>query len=593
MSYRAPVRDLAFALTEVVGVERLSAAFPDLDRDTLQAVLEAAGQFSGEVLAPLNRVGDQQGARYANGVVTTAPGFREAYQAFAAAGWNSLDADAAFGGQGLPKALALAVFETIHSANMAFGLCPLLTHGAIEALHAHGSERQKTLFLPRMISGEWTGTMNLTEPHAGSDLAHLRSRAEPDGPNEAGVPGYRITGQKIFITWGDHDCADNIVHLVLARLPDAPEGVRGISLFVAPKRMVGEDGSLGEMNALRPGGIEHKLGIHGSPTCTMLFEGARAELVGQPGQGLAAMFTMMNSARLNVGVEGVGIAERAYQGALAYALDRRQGRSAWTAEHPAAIFDHPDVRRTLVMMKARIEAARALCLETAVNADLARVADTPEAREAARLREELLVPIAKAWSTDMGVEVASLGVQIHGGMGYVEETGAAQHYRDARITPIYEGTNGIQAIDLMGRKLGLAGGAAVRSLVDDIRTTAAELAGSPDEWLHRPAERLAAGADAVETATDWLIERKGHAQPDALSGASPYLTLLGDVVGGWFLAKAAVAAGRLEDRAYARTKVSLLRVYADQVLSRAQGWCSAVTAGSLDLHAVTPETMGA
>jgi alkylation response protein AidB-like acyl-CoA dehydrogenase len=590
MSYRAPIRDLSFCLTEVVGVDRLTAGggFPDFDRETMAAILDAAGQFSSEVLAPLNRIGDQQGARYANGRVTTPAGFPGAYRAFAGAGWNSLDADPAYGGQGLPKALALAVFETIHSANMAFGLCPLLSHGAIEALHAHGSERLKGLYLPRLISGEWTGTMNLTEPQSGSDLAHLRTRAEPDGDG-----GYRLTGSKIYITWGDHDCADNIVHLVLARLPDAPEGVRGISLFVAPKRLVADDGSLGEPNDLRPGGIEHKLGIHASPTCTMLFEGAHAELVGQPGQGLPHMFTMMNSARLNVGMEGVGIAERAYQQALAYALDRRQGRSAWTGEHPAPIFDHPDVRRSLVLMKARIEAARALCLETAVNADLARVAASPEAREAARLREELLVPVAKAWSTDMGVEIASQGLQIHGGMGFIEDTGAAQHYRDARIAPIYEGTNGVQAIDLMGRKLGLGGGAAVRTLITDIRAVAAELSASDDEWLHAPGARLAEGADAVETATDWLIERKGHAQPDALSGATPYLTLLGDVAGGWFLARGALAAAKLEDRGYARTKVALLRVYADQVLARARGWCAAVTAGAAELQLATADALGA
>lgn len=587
MTYRAPVRDLAFALNEVVGLERLAPGFADLDRDTVSAVLEAAGQFSTEVLAPLNRVGDQQGARYANGRVTTAPGFPDAYARFAADGWNSLDAGAEHGGQGLPKALALAVFETVHAANMAFGLCPLLTHGAIEALTAHGSERQKALYLPRLVSGEWTGTMNLTEPQAGSDLSQLRARAEPDGEG-----GYRLTGQKIFITWGDHDCAENIVHLVLARLPDAPEGVKGVSLFLAPKRLVADDGALLGLNDLRPGGMEHKLGIHGSPTCTMLFEGARAELVGAPGQGLPAMFTMMNSARLNVGVQGVGIAERAYQQALAYALERRQGRSAWTGETNARLFDHPDIRRSLMLMKAKIEAARALCLDTAVNADLARVADTPEAREAARLREELFVPVAKAWSTDMGVEVASMGVQIHGGMGFIEETGAAQHYRDARIAPIYEGTNGIQAIDLMGRKLGLQNGAAVRALIADIRATAAELAAHPDEWLHAPGERLSVGTDAIETATDWLIERKGHAQPDALAGASPYLTLVGDVVGGWFLARGALAALCGPDWGFARTRISLLRVYADQVLARAPGCSAATTAGAVDLYLATPDSLG-
>jgi alkylation response protein AidB-like acyl-CoA dehydrogenase len=469
---------------------------------------------------------------------------------------------------------------------MAFALNPMLTHGAMEALAAHGSARQRALYLPRLVSGEWTGTMNLTEPHAGSDLSGLRTKAEPDGNG-----GFRLTGQKIYITWGDHDVADNIIHLVLARLPDAPEGTRGISLFLAPKRLVADDGGLGMRNGLRAGGIEHKLGIHASPTCTMLFEGAHAELVGTPGQGLAHMFTMMNSARLNVGVEGVGIAERAFQQALAYTLERRQGRSTWSEEQPAATFDHPDVRRSLMSMKARIEAARAICLETAVDADLARVASTPEAREAARLREELLVPVAKAWSTDMGVAVASESLQLHGGMGYVEETGAAQHYRDARIAPIYEGTNAIQAIDLAGRKLAMDGGSAVRTLLSEVRDTAAELVAHDDSRLLGPGRRLAAAADEATAATQWLVNHKGEA--DALAGATPYLTLLGDVTGGWLLGKGALASEALPDRAYADVKVGLLQVYGGEVLTAAPARCAAVTAGAAALEAVTPEALGA
>ncbi|MDB5455036.1 MAG: acyl-CoA dehydrogenase, partial [Caulobacter sp.] len=472
MTFRPPVRDLAFTLRHVAGLDQLHAAFPEADDDTVQAVLEAAGAFAAEVIAPINRPGDLKGVTYENGKVTAAPGFADAYRQFAAGGWNSLSADPAFGGQGLPKALEIAVFEMIQAASLAFGLCPMLTQGAIEALDAHGTDRQKALYLPRLISGAWTGTMNLTEPQAGSDLAALTTRAEPDGDG-----GYRLYGQKIFITWGDHDAADNIVHLVLARTPGAPAGVKGISLFLAPKILVGEDGALGGLNDLRTGGVEHKLGIHASPTCVMLFEGAKAELVGALGQGLAHMFTMMNAARLQVGTQGVAIAERAYQQALAFAQERRQGRSVWTDQAGAPIFDHPDVRRTLMLMKARIEAARGICLSTAVAADLAHHAADPGARAAAKGREELLTPIAKAWSTDLGVQAASDGVQIHGGMGFIEETGAAQHYRDARILPIYVGTNGVQALDLVGRKLTLDGGAPMAALIADIRATAAGLDG--------------------------------------------------------------------------------------------------------------------
>jgi alkylation response protein AidB-like acyl-CoA dehydrogenase len=589
MPFHPPVRDLLFALTEVVGIEQLGAstAFADLDRETLAAVLEAAGALAGEVLAPLNQPGDRAGASYRDGHVTTAPGFAAAYQAFAEGGWTSLAADPDYGGQGLPKALELAVFEMMHAANMAFSLCPMLTQGAIEAIAAHGTDRQKSLYLPRMIAGEWTGVMNLTEPQAGSDLGALRARAEPDG-----VGGYRLYGQKIFITWGDHDCTDNIVHLVLARLPDAPEGSRGISLFLTSKRRVGEDRALGEANDLRPGGIERKLGIHASPTCVMLFEGAQAELVGEPNHGLAQMFTMMNAARLNVGMQGVGVAERAYQQALAFALERRQGRSAWTGEAGAPIFDHPDVRRMLAGMKAKIEAARGICLVTALNADLARCAATEEERAAAELRVELFTPVAKAWSTDVGVEVASLGVQIHGGMGFIEETGAAQHYRDARIAPIYEGTNGIQALDLTGRKLGLAGGAAMRALIGDLRASARVLLERAHPAMAPIGRRLNEATDALEIAASWMSERRGR--PDAMAGATAFLTLMGDVMGGWLLAKAALAAaaGRAGDEAFARTRIGLAQHYAETVLARAPGQAAGVMQGAAALEAMTAEGLG-
>ena len=592
MTYRAPVRDLAFALEAAADFGRLAGAYPGADAETVRAVLEGAGALAADVLAPLNRAGDQAGARYENGRVTAAPGFAEAYRQLAAGGWTGLAADAEWGGQGLPKALDIAVFEIIQAANLAFGLCPLLTQGAVEAIEKNGDQRQKALYLPKLVTGEWTGTMNLTEPQAGSDLGALTTKAEPDGDH------WRLSGQKIFITWGDHDMADNIVHLVLARLPDAPPGSRGLSLFIAPKRLVGEDGSLGAMNDLRPGSIEHKLGIHASPTCVMLYEGARAELIGAPNQGLAAMFVMMNAARLGVGVQGVAIAERAYQQALAYALERKQGRSAWTGAYPSRLFDHPDVRRSLMLMKAKIEAARAICLSTAVAADLARTATNPVDRDAANFRQELLTPIAKAWSTDMGVEAASAGLQIQGGMGFIEETGAAQHYRDARILPIYEGANGIHAIDLMGRKLALGKGQAVRELVDDIMPTAAHLKSADDAWLHTVGARLETGLAAVQSATGWLIERRGHAQPDALAGATPYLKLLGDVVGGWMLGKGALVASQriaegAPDTDYWRTKIGLARVFSEQVLAQAPGLTQAVTQGSVDLFRATPEALGA
>ena len=572
MTFRAPVRDLAFALKAVGHDALIAQAYPELDADTVGAVLEAAGAFASDVLAPLNRKGDTEGARYENGVVTAAPGFADAYRAFVADGWNSLSAPSEHGGQGLSKAMELAVFEMVHAANMAFGLCPMLTQGAIEALALHGTDRQKQIVLPKLVSGEWTGAMCLTEPQAGSDLAALTSIARPDGD------GYRLTGQKIFITWGDHDAAENIIHLVLART-DAPPGVKGISLFLASKYQLKEDGSLGPRNSFRPASIEHKLGIHGSPTCVMLYEGAQAELVGEIGQGLPHMFVMMNAARLQVGVQGVAIAERAFQQALAFSQERRQGRAAFSGDYPAAIYDHPDVRRTLMLMKAKTEAARAICLTTGVLSDLAKHADSEEARAAAAARQELLTPIAKAWSTDVGVEVASLGVQVHGGMGFIEETGAAQHYRDARIAPIYEGTNGIQAIDLVGRKVGMADGAVMRGLCAELAVTAERLTDVPD--LAGAGRRLAAGVAALERATDWVL---AHGGPDRLSAATPYLKLAGDVIGGAMLGRQALLAAGSEDP-WLQSKAALARVYASQVLSQAPGLADGLTEGAADLEA--------
>ncbi len=571
MTYQAPIREIAFALYAAAGLERLEPLVLGLDREVVGAVLEAAGELASGVLAPLNRTGDRQGSRLENGRVIAPDGFSEAYRAFAEGGWNSLSADPEIGGQGLPKALELAVFEMANAANMAFALCPTLTQAAIEALQRHGTARQKALYLPRLVSGEWPGTMHLTEPQAGSDLGAIRTMAEPDGEG-----GWRLKGEKIFITWGDHDLAPNIVHLILARTPDAPPGVRGLSLFVATRQAVAEDGSLGVANALRPASLEHKLGIHASPTCVMLYEGARAELVGELNQGLAHMFVMMNAARVMVGVQGVGIAEGAYQHALAYARERRQGRSPWSDEPSAAIFDQPDVRRMLATMKAKIAAARAICFSAGVAADLARLAPSEAERRKADLRAQLLTPIAKAWSTDVGVEVASLGVQVHGGMGFIEETGAAQYYRDARIAPIYEGTNGIQAIDLVGRKLSMQNGEAVADLIGEMRALVPQLDGGLG-----PA--LAVGIDAVERASQGLAKAGGSA---ALAGAAAYLKLFGDVLGAALLCRGALAAAGEDDPAWAADRAALARFYAEQVLSGAPALADAALAGDEALKGV-------
>jgi hypothetical protein len=589
MTFRAPVRDLIFTLTDIIGVRQLegSERFEGFDLDTVSAVLEAAGVMAAEVLAPLDQPGDRAGARYENGRVTAPAGFGEAYTAFSQGGWGGLSADPDFGGQGLPKVLELAVFEMVSAANMAFGLCPMLTAAAIEALHTHGTKRQKSVYLTRLVSGEWTGTMQLTEPQAGSDLSQVRTTAEPDGDG-----GWLLTGQKIFITWGDHDCADNIIGMVLARTTGAPEGTKGLSLFLVPARLVGEDGRLGAANAVKPVSVEHKLGIHASPTCVMAFEGARGELVGELHQGLANMFVMMNSARIAVGVQGVAIAERAYQQALLYARERRQGRAVWSAERPAAIVDHPDVRRTLGLAKAKIEAARAICLSAGVAGDLARHSPDAEVRRAAKLREELLTPIAKAWSTDVGVEVASAGVQVHGGMGFIEETGAAQHYRDARIPPIYEGTNGIQAIDLVGRKLALGGGEAVRDLIGEMRGEAQSAATEPH--LIHASERLEAAVAALDHASETL--GRGDVE-DGLAGATAYLRLWGDALGGALLIRIArTALGRLgqgDDDTWLQGKAALADLYADQILTGAPALAQAATAGAEQLRRLTPGALGA
>ncbi|MBK6703619.1 MAG: acyl-CoA dehydrogenase family protein [Caulobacteraceae bacterium] len=535
MPYTAPIDDIRFALEGCADFWSLRQRFPELDEDTLAAILEGAGALASETLAPLNRSGDQAGVTLKDGVVTAAPGFQEAYNAFKDGGWQGLAADPAYGGQGLPRSLALAVMETFHSANMSFALLPMLTLGAIEAIEQHGAPDQKALYLEKLISGEWSGTMNLTEPQAGSDLGVLSTKATPQADGS-----YAITGQKIFITWGEHDLVPNIVHLVLARIERAPAGSKGISLFIVPKFRDAD----GSRNAVRCIGVEEKMGIHASPTCTLAYEGATGWLIGAENRGLAAMFTMMNAARINVGMEGVGIAEAAYQKALTYAKDRKQGG--------ALIIEHPDVRRMLMTMKAKIQAGRAICYATAVAADAGDKA-----------REDLLTPIAKAWGTDLGVECSSLGVQVHGGMGFVEEGGAAQFYRDARIAPIYEGTNGIQALDLYGRKLLGDRGDAMQALIAEGRAIAG--ASHP---------KLNAALDALADATDYMLSAS---REDAQAGAYAYLQLAGDVVGGMLLVKGGVRDANAEQAA-------LLRFYARAILARAPSRLSEVKLGAAVLN---------
>jgi alkylation response protein AidB-like acyl-CoA dehydrogenase len=580
--YRAPIEDIRFTLEEIAVIDGLKATggFPELSSDLAAAILEEAAKLSNDVLAPLNRSGDLEGCTLTDGVVKTPNGFKEAYARFVEGGWQGLQFPTEFGGMGLPRVLGAAVMETLQSANMSFSLGPMLTFGAIEALVAKGSDTQKSTYLPRLMTGEWSASMQLTEPQAGSDVGALRTKAEPNGDGS-----WAISGQKIFITWGEHDCAENIVHTVLARTPDGPSGTKGISLFLIPKFLVNDDGSLGERNSIQAIGLEHKLGIHGSPTCVMEMDKAKGWLVGEEFGGMAAMFIMMNAARLAVGVQGVGIAERAYQQALQYATDRKQGKAPGVdGEAPHAIIHHPDVRQMLTTMKAKIEAARAICYNCAVSADEAECEPDAEDRAYSKRREELLTPIAKAWATDVGVEVTSLGIQVHGGMGFIEETGAAQHYRDARITPIYEGTNGIQAIDLVGRKLSMNGGALMRELLEDIRQTSDDCATSSNPDLPKLAKRLAPAADALEAATVWMTAA-GRDRESMLAGATAFLKLAGDVTGGWLLCVGAVSAQRRlkngeGDPAFARGKITLARHFAETVLTTVPAALAGIQAGA-------------
>ena len=567
-TYRAPIDDIVLALNQGGGLLRAvrDGHYGGYDAEMTAAVLEEAGRFAEDVLAPLNAVGDKSGVKIEGNKVTTPPGWADAYRRWSEAGWNAVAGSEEWGGQGLPLALNFACTELWSAANMAFGLCPLLTASAIEALEAHGSEPLKKTYLAKLISGEWTGTMQLTEPQAGSDVGALRTRAE-----RASDGSYRLLGSKIFITYGEHDMTDNIVHFVLARLPDAPSGTRGISLFLVPKFMVNTDGTLGKSNDIKAVSVEHKLGIHGSPTCTMSMGddgGAIGFLIGEENRGMACMFTMMNQARVGVGIEGVGIAERAYQQALAFAQERKQGRGVGSDKGSDPIIAHPDVKRMLLQMRALTGAARAICYATAVAIDVSQRATDAAARDKAAARAALLTPIAKAFSTDIGNEVASMGVQVHGGMGFIEETGAAQHMRDARITAIYEGTNGIQSIDLVTRKLAAQGGASVFVLMDEMKDTVSRVEASNDPAFGLTATRLREALAALDRASRWLLERMTTKPNDALAGATPYLRLFGSTLGGCLLAEQALAANKSDGGGKRQTV--LTRFFAENISVHAQ-----------------------
>jgi 3-(methylthio)propanoyl-CoA dehydrogenase len=582
--YRAPVKDMRFVMDEIVGLADIAQlpGYEDATADMADAILDEAAKFASGVLAPLNKSGDQQGCKLGPDGVITPDGWKDAYKAFCDSGWNGLAMPVDFGGQGLPETFGIAVKEMAASANMAFSLCPMLTGGAIQALLTCASDELKAIYLEKMITGEWTGTMNLTEPQAGSDLALIRSRAEPQADGS-----YKVFGQKIFITYGDHDMTDNIVHLVLARLPDAPAGVRGISLFLVPKFMVNADGSLGERNDAYCVSIEHKLGIHASPTAVLAFGdngGAVGYLLGEPNRGLEYMFVMMNEARMGVGLQGVALGERAYQQALGYARERKQGRDAVTGEALVTIDHHPDIRRMLMAMKSRVEAGRATTYMAAGLLDRAHAGTDAEQKKRDLWLAEFLIPIVKGGGTEMGIEVTSLGIQVYGGMGYIEETGAAQHWRDARITTIYEGTTGIQANDLIFRKLMRDQGATARVVFAEVAATARALNESGRADLQAIGRQLDAALAAWNEATNWVLAHAKSGVSGVLTAAVPYLDLAVAVTGGWLMGKAALAAaGYLErgegDLPFYKAKIASAAFYADQMLPLARARASTVIAG--------------
>ncbi|CAG0928796.1 MAG: 3-methylmercaptopropionyl-CoA dehydrogenase [Rhodocyclaceae bacterium] len=593
-TYSAPLRDMHFVLRELAGIAQVGQlpGYEEATPDTVDAILDEAAKFASGVLAPLNASGDQEGAVWRDSNVTMPAGFKEAYRQFIENGWNGIGAEPEYGGQGMPYTVVAAVNEMWKASNMAFSLCPLLTTGAIEAITLNGSPELKAAYLPKMIEGSWTGTMNLTEPQAGSDLALVRARAVPQGDGS-----YKIFGQKIFITYGEHDMTNNIIHLVLARTPDAPEGVKGISLFVVPKFILNADGTPGARNDVRCVSIEHKLGIHASPTCVMAYGdsgGATGYLVGKENEGLKYMFVMMNAARFAVGLEGVAIAERAYQQALQYARDRIQGRDLADGSGPVPIVRHPDIRRMLMLMKAQTEAMRALAYVVAAAHDAARRHPDAEERKRNLAFVEFMIPIVKGWSTETGIDVASLGIQIHGGMGFIEETGAAQHWRDARITTIYEGTTGIQAMDLIGRKIVRDGGATLKSVLAAMQQTAAQLGQAQGKDF---AAIQAGFARALQSFTDAALYVGGNVQKDikgVFAGAVPFLKLAGIVCGGWQMARAALAAEEKlaaggGDTGFYQTKIATARFFAEHLLSQAPGLAATMIKGGASTLAVPEE----
>ena len=592
MSYIAPVKDMLFVMNELAGLAAVNAlpGCEDATPETVEAILEENARFCSEVIAPLNHSADKVPSSWADGKVTTSPGFKEAFRQFGEAGWQGVQHPVEFGGQGLPKLLATPCIEMLNSANLSFALCPLLTDGTIEALMTAGTQQQKETFIANFISGKWTGTMNLTEPQAGSDLALVRTRAVPEGDGT-----FKLFGTKIFITYGEHDMAENIVHLVLARTPNAPEGVKGISLFIVPKFLVNADGSLGARNDVHCVSIEHKLGIKASPTAVLQFGdhgGAIGTLVGEENRGLEYMFIMMNAARFAVGIQGLSVSERAYQKAVSYARDRIQSRDLAGSPGPVAIIHQPDVRRMLMSMRAQIEAARALSYVAAATSDAAHFSDDEATRKSNQAFYEYLVPIVKGWITEMSIDVTSTGVQVHGGMGFIEETGAAQHYRDARILPIYEGTTAIQANDLVGRKTGRDGGAVAKGIIAQVRQTVAELQG--DAQLQPIAARLAEAADALEQVVGYVVANVKSDIKAVFAGSVPYLKMAGVVLGGWQMARAAaIAAGKLKsgegDGKFYEAKLATARFYAEQILPQALAYRTAIVDGGAAVMALAED----
>jgi 3-(methylthio)propanoyl-CoA dehydrogenase len=582
IDYRAPLDDMQFVLHHLIPMSAITSlpGYEDVSTDLVNTILDEAAKFANQVLSPLNWTGDQAGCVYQDGAVQTPEGFKQAYQQYSEAGWISLAANPDFGGQGLPLSLATPVNEMWHSANMAFMLCPMLTAGAIEAIEHHATPEQQAIYLPPLISGQWAGTMNLTEPSAGSDLSAVATKAIPDGDH------FLITGTKIYITYGEHDFTENIIHLVLARLPDAPAGVKGISLFIVPKWLVNQDGSLGARNDVRCLSIEHKLGIHASPTAVMAFgekTGAIGYLVGEANRGLEYMFTMMNNARLAVGLEGVAIAERAYQHAAHYAKERVQGRIAGRSEK-LPIVHHADVQRMLMEMKTQTEAMRALAYLAAAQSDIAQRHPDQGIREASQLRVDFLTPIVKAWCTEQAIEIASLGIQVHGGMGYIEETGAAQYLRDARITSIYEGTTGIQAIDLLGRKIVRDEGAEARRLLAEIQACATDLSSSSSIQLQQIAADLQKAVQSLSNALDWVLQEHATNPQATFAGAYPLLQCFGFVCGGWLMAKAALVSESIlqgdAGNAFALQKIASATFYSQAILPQVRGLADTVCAGA-------------